>query len=138
MNPSVRESVRKRALYRCEYCHIPEEATPFVGFHSEHIIAKQHLIDDSLDNLALSCDRCNAYKGTNLSSIDPDSLEIVSLFNPRKDHWEDHFEITDGCVIVGKTVCGRATAKLLNMNASRRVQLRRDWKELKTRGVIDD
>ena len=129
MNPSVRESVRKRALYRCEYCHIPEEATPFIGFHSEHIIAKQHLIDDSLNNLALSCDRCNAYKGTNLSSIDPDSLEVVSLFNPRKDDWEEHFQITDGYVI-GKTACGRAPAKLLNMNATRRAQLRRHWNEL--------
>ena len=129
MNPSIRESVRKRALYRCEYCHIPEEATPFIGFHSEHIIARQHLIDDSLHNLALSCDRCNAYKGTNLSSIDPDSLEVVSLFNPRKDDWEEHFQITDGYVI-GKTACGRATAKLLNMNATRRAQLRRHWNEL--------
>ena len=129
MNPSIRESVRKRALYRCEYCHIPEEATPFIGFHSEHIIARQHLIDDSLDNLALSCDRCNAYKGTNLSSIDPDSLEVVSLFNPRKDYWEEHFEITDGYVI-GKTASGRATVKLLNMNATKRAQLRRDWNEL--------
>jgi len=129
MNPSIRESVRKRALYRCEYCHIPEEATPFIGFHSEHIIARQHLIDDSLNNLALSCDRCNAYKGTNLSSIDPDSLEVVSLFNPRKDDWEEHFQITDGYVI-GKTACGRATAKLLNMNATRRAQLRRHWNEL--------
>lgn len=129
MNPSIRESVRKRALYRCEYCRIPEEATPFIGFHSEHIIARQHLIDDSLNNLALSCDRCNAYKGTNLSSIDPDSLEVVSLFNPRKDDWEEHFQITDGYVI-GKTACGRATAKLLNMNATRRAQLRRNWNEM--------
>ena len=129
MNPSIRESVRKRALYRCEYCHIPEEAAPFIGFHSEHIIARQHLIDDSLNNLALSCDRCNAYKGTNLSSIDPDSLEVVSLLNPRKDDWEEHFQITDGYVI-GKTACGRATAKLLNMNATRRAQLRRHWNEL--------
>jgi hypothetical protein len=108
---------------------MPEAATPFIGFHSEHIIAKQHLIDDSLDNLALSCDRCNAYKGTNLSSIDPDSLEVVSLFNPRKDYREEHFEITDGYVI-GKTASGRATVKLLNMNATKRAQLRRDWNEL--------
>ena len=129
MNPSIRETVRKRALYRCEYCHIPEEATPFIGFHSEHIIAKQHLIDDSLDNLALSCDRCNAYKGTKLSSIAPDSLEVVSLFNPRKDYREEHFEITDGYVI-GKTASGRATVKLLNMNAPKRAPLRRDWNEL--------
>jgi hypothetical protein len=96
-----------------------------IGFHAEHIIAKQHLSDDSLSNLALSCDRCNVYKGTNLSSVDPESLEIIPLFNPRKDQWDEHFEFLDGYVL-GKTACGRATARLLNMNVSRRVQLRRE------------
>jgi 5-methylcytosine-specific restriction endonuclease McrA len=125
MNPTLREAVRERAQYRCEYCGIPETATPFIGFHAEHIIAKQHLSDDSLSNLALSCDRCNVYKGTNLSSVDPESLEIIPLFNPRKDQWDEHFEFLDGYVL-GKTACGRATARLLNMNVSRRVQLRRE------------
>ena len=125
MNPTLRELVRQRAQYRCEYCHLPETATPFLGFHAEHIISKQHLSDDSLGNLALSCDRCNAYKGTNLSSVDPESLEVVLLFNPRKDLWDEHFEVIKGYVL-GKTARGRATARLLNMNAARRVQLRRD------------
>lgn len=41
---------------------------PLLSFHVEHVIAKQHLNDATDDpaNLALACNRCNAYKGTNL------------------------------------------------------------------------
>ena len=126
MDAAIRQQVRQRAQYKCEYCQIPEAATPFITFHAEHIIAQQHQVDDTLDNLALSCDRCNAYKGPNLSSIDPDSKAIVELFHPRRGQWNEHFELKAG-FIVGKTPSGRATVKLLNMNASRRVQLRLEF-----------
>lgn len=52
MDAVTRLQVRQRAGSRCEYCQIPEAATPFIAFHTEHIIAQQHLVDDSLDNLA--------------------------------------------------------------------------------------
>jgi hypothetical protein len=48
------------------------------------------------------------------------------VFNPRTDLWADHFAASAG-VIVGLTPVGRATARLLNMNAARRIQLRRQW-----------
>ena len=130
MNAATRKIVRERAEYRCEYCHLSELAMPFLAFHLEHVIAQQHQVDDSLDNLALACDRCNAFKGPNLSSIDPASKKIVQLFNPRTDAWDDHFQSDDG-LIIGLTPTGRATAKLLMMNAPRRIELRRemlgDW-----------
>ena len=132
MNSASKELVRQRAGNRCEYCHLPQDATPFLKFHIEHVIAKQHTPDDDnpddLKRLALSCDRCNLFKGPNLSSIDPDSGEIVNLFNPRTDNWNDHFEICGG-KIVGLTPKGRASARLLNMNDSRRVDLREQWLE---------
>ena len=71
-------------------------------------------------------DRCNLFKGPNLSSIDPHSGEIVNLFNPRTDNWNDHF-VTRGSKIVGLTATGRATAPLLNMSDSRRIDLREQW-----------
>ncbi|XZE18386.1 HNH endonuclease [Pirellulaceae bacterium SH449] len=123
MDTATRNQVRQHAGSRCEYCHLSELATPFIPFHAEHIVARQHYSDDSLDNLALACDRCNAYKGPNLSSIDPFSISIVTLFHPRRDNWDDHFEIIH-CTVLGKTPKGRATVRLLNMNAPRRVQLR--------------
>jgi hypothetical protein len=130
MDATTKDLVRQRAGDRCEYCHLPQEATPFITFHIEHVIAKQHTPnDDNLDDLkrlALSCDRCNLFKGPNLSSIDPNSGEIVNLFNPRTDNWNDHFAAR-GAKIVGLTRTGRATARLLNMNDSRRVDLREQW-----------
>lgn len=112
------------------YCLLPQEASPLLTFHIEHIIAKQHLDDifDDSSALALACNRCNAYKGTNLSSVDPDTKDVAPLFNPRQDVWADHFAYQDG-EIVGLTPTGRATARLLQMNAPQRVDLRQIWIE---------
>jgi hypothetical protein len=130
MDATTKNLVRQRAGDCCEYCHLPQDATPFITFHIEHVIAKQHTPDDNnlddLKRLALACDRCNLFKGPNLSSIDPNSGEIVNLFNPRTDNWIDHFATRDA-KIVGLTPTGRATARLLNMNDSRRVDLREQW-----------
>lgn len=75
-------------------------------------------------NLALACDRCNLHKGTNLSSIDPETGDHVSLFNPRKHEWLQHFGFVSA-EIVGLTAIGRASARLLQMNAERRLLLRK-------------
>lgn len=84
---------------------------------------KQHGGSDDPAGLALACDRCNAYKGPNLTSIDPGTGAVAPLFHPRQDNWDDHFELREGYVH-GKTPVGRATVRLLNMNAPRRVALR--------------
>lgn len=130
MDATTRDFVRRRAANRCEYCRLPQEATPFIAFHIEHVIARQHLEkwDDDPAGLACACDRCNAFKGPNLSSIDPETGHKVDLFNPRTDAWSDHFAVSDGR-IVGLTPVGRATARLLNMNDPRRVELRQQWLE---------
>jgi hypothetical protein len=123
MEALVKRKVRERAGNRCEYCLLPQSALPNASFHLEHITACQHGGGDDLDNLALACDRCNLYKGPNLAAIDPITGNIVPLFNPRKETWEAHFMYT-GAEIIGRTDIGRATARLLNMNAPRRVRLR--------------
>src|SRR5438094_7035068 len=61
MDPAVRELVRTRASNACEYCRIPQEATPVIPFHVEHIVSRQHGGTDDPATLALACDRCNAY-----------------------------------------------------------------------------
>ena len=104
---------------------MPQDATPLIAFHVEHIVSRQHGGSDDPAGLALACDRCNAYKGTNLTSIDPETRTAVALFSPRADLWSDHFVIRDG-QIAGLTPRGRATVRLLNMNAPRRVELRRE------------
>jgi 5-methylcytosine-specific restriction endonuclease McrA len=126
MEPGLRELVRRRAGNICEYCRLPQEATPLISFHIEHIVSRQHGGPDAPDALALACDRCNAYKGPNLTSVDPETNAVVPLFNPRRDTWGNHFSVRGGCII-GLTSKGRATVRLLNMNAPRRVELREAW-----------
>jgi hypothetical protein len=126
MDPNLREVVRRRAGDACEYCRMRQAATPLIPFHVEHIVSRQHGGSDEPSGLALACDRCNAYKGPNLTSIDPDTGAVVALFSPRHDVWTDHFVVQKG-EILGLTPAGRATVRLLNMNAPRRVELRKEW-----------
>jgi hypothetical protein len=124
MDEQLRQTVRKRADYRCEYCCLPQDAEPFFAYHVEHIVARQHGGSDDNENLALACYHCNAHKGPNLSGLDPESGALVRLFNPRLDKWEEHFE-RNGVLIVGRTAAvGRATVGLLKMNAADRRRLR--------------
>jgi hypothetical protein len=131
MDSSIREFVRQRAGNRCEYCLLPEEADEW-PFHIEHVIATQHGGSDELDNLSWSCSRCNLHKGPNIASLDPHSGRLVRLFHPRTQEWNEHFVLQQG-EIIGLTPIGRVTAQLLNMNDSRRLDLRR---ELMERGII--
>ena len=130
MKQALRRQVRERAGHRCEYCRLKQEHEPDRPFHIEHIIATKHRGGDGFANLALACQLCNLLKGPNLSSIDPDTEELVRLFHPRKDVWEDHFRL-DGAMIAGVTDIGRTTAWLLEMNSDDRVELRGTLIELR-------
>lgn len=129
MDAAQRDLVRHRADHLCEYCHLPQTAALFFTFHIEHIMARQHGGDDNLSNLALACPDCNAYKGPNLTSIDPESGQVVPLFNPRQQTWSVHFSL-QGPLIFGKTPTGRATVKLLRMNEEAQVEMRRRLQEI--------
>ncbi|MFN5756475.1 MAG: HNH endonuclease [Planctomycetia bacterium] len=85
MDARLRTEVRGRASGRCEYCRIREDQDPFFTFPIDHVVAKQHGGLETLDNLCLSCFRCNAHKGPNLTSVDPQTGRTVPLFHPRRD-----------------------------------------------------
>ncbi|MFN5229136.1 MAG: HNH endonuclease [Planctomycetota bacterium] len=59
-----------RSKNRCEYCRLQQDAATFLRFHIEHIQARQHIRDDSSDNLALACPDCNRHKGPNLTTLE--------------------------------------------------------------------
>lgn len=122
MDAATAQFVRQRARNRCEYCRLPQEFSA-IRFHIEHVVARQHGGKDNADNLALACPECNFHKGTNLGSIDPDTGKPSQLFDPRKHRWEEHF-IRHASDILGKTVIGRTTAWLLEMNSGERLRLR--------------
>ncbi|MFO0790664.1 MAG: HNH endonuclease signature motif containing protein [Pirellulales bacterium] len=121
MDATLRDFVRARANDCCEYCRLPRTAQ-LMPFHVEHIVAKQHGGAYVVENLAWSCDRSNAYKVPNLSGVDPISGDIVALYHPRRDEWHRHFMLQDAR-IEGRTAIGRATVRLLQMNARRRVDV---------------
>ena len=125
MKAEARKLVRNRADDRCEYCRLPQKAVD-ATFHVDHVIARQHIDDEEhdLSCLALACDRCNLHKGTNISSVDPDTRRVVTLFNPRQDEWSEHFRFEEA-IVEGLTATGRATVRLLNMNAKHRIQIRK-------------
>lgn len=123
MDATTRRLVRQRAQGRCEYCRLPQAAQPFATFHVEHIVAKKHEGPDEPENLCVACERCNSFKGPNLSGLDPESGGLERLFDPRHQDWHEHFELR-GPLIAGRTAVGRATVGVLNMNEERRVQLR--------------
>lgn len=89
---ALRRKVRERAGSRCEYCLMPE-AELFAGCEVDHIISPKHGGVTDLANLALSCERCNRTKGTDVGSVVGREQRFVRLFNPRIDAWHTHFRL---------------------------------------------
>jgi hypothetical protein len=134
MSAATKLAVRQRAFDRCEYCRLPQSAQPYVTFHVEHILSRKHRGTDDPLNLALACERCNAFKGSDLTGVDQDTNLVERLFNPRSQKWHDHFEF-HGALILGRTPNGRVTVAVLGMNEEARVRLRTELLALGEFGV---
>jgi HNH endonuclease len=119
----VRTHVRERAHNACEYCHLHQDDSPWAALHVEHIIPKIHGGTGDVENLALACIDCNLHKGTNLTGIDPQTGQLTELFHPRRQQWDEHFEL-QGVYLVGKTAIGRTTIRVLDMNSDDQIALR--------------
>lgn len=122
MDRLLREQVWERAASRCEYCQMPQEFTD-ATHEIDHVIAEKHGGASTLDNLALACFPCNNHKGPNIAGIDPESQQIVRLFHPRQDRWNEHFTWR-GPVLMGLTPFARATVQVLEINTHHRVLCR--------------
>jgi hypothetical protein len=116
---ALRRLVEERAKYQCEYCLLPAKVA-FFAHEIDHIIAQKHGGETNADNLALTCWRCNRYKGSDLGSFDPETRNFSFLFNPRNQEWKSHFIFAE-VLIVGLTPEGRTTVKLLQMNSEERL-----------------
>lgn len=113
---ALRARVIKRAVSCCEYCCSPARYSPEV-FEIEHILPLAAGGKTVLDNLALACPACNRYKGSRQSAVDAQTGQDVPMFNPRVQHWADHFLWSDDLSeVIGQTPIGRATVDALRMN----------------------
>ena len=120
----LQEEVRQRAHFLCEYCHISEQ-WQYVRFTVDHIIPVRMGGTDAEENLALACFHCNRRKGLQVTARDPDLGEEVSLFNPRRHRWKEHFIWSnDRLNIKGLTPIGRATVQALELNRDRVIPIR--------------
>lgn len=118
-----RKAVAERARGLCEYCRLPESES-VLPHTIDHIRARKHRGPTTVANTCWACARCNAAKGSDATSYDPETDELVALFNPRSQSWQDHFS-WHGPILVGKTAVGRATIALLRINDAARIEHRR-------------
>jgi HNH endonuclease len=132
VNDATKKLVRQRAKFLCEYCHSSEEAGAAL-FSIDHIVPQSLSGSDDPDNLALAEERCNGYRYNFTTGIDPDTGQMLPLFNPRQQQWYDHFIWSaDALKIIGITSTGRATCNRLDLNDERHnegsiVKARRLW-----------
>jgi len=108
---------------------MPERWLPFHRFEADHIRPEKFAGPTTAENLAWACLSCNRHKGPLIAAHEPDSSELVRLFNPRSDAWEDHFDY-HAPRIVGRSAIGRATVWALEMNSSDYIELRKALGEL--------
>ncbi len=115
----LRRLVRERANGLCEYCLIHEDDT-FYGCQVDHIISEKHGGRTGAENLAYACSFCNRFKGTDLGSIASQTGELTRFYNPRTDHWSEHFQL-DGAQIIPRTSIGEVTSRIFGLNAVNRI-----------------
>ncbi len=121
----LRDTVERRARGCCEYCHSPAKYSTHT-FSLDHIVPRSQGGPTALDNLALACQGCNSHKYNKTQSSDPFTKQLVNLFHPRKQRWQEHFAWDERFErIIGLTASGRATVEALQLNRAELVNLRK-------------
>ena len=85
-----RREVVARAQGRCEYCLVHQDDA-YVAYQIDHVMAEKHGGTTTLENLAFACMPCNLREGSDISLVDPETGQIVPLFNPRDTGMGDSF-----------------------------------------------
>ena len=123
----LQRQIRDRFLNCCAYCRTAEALT-VTTFEFEHILPRSAGGETVFENLCLACPNCNRYKATRQTAVDPITGENVSLFNPQRQLWEEHFCWNDNATeIIGLTPVGRATISALKMNRPQLTRVRGMW-----------
>lgn len=121
------KEIRLEAKNRCGYC-LGEQKYILAWLEIDHIYPRAKGGKTVKENLWPACPFCNIFKSSNTHAIDPRTKRKVAIFNPRKQIWKNHFEFdADQATIIGKTACGRATIKALNINNELALETRKHW-----------
>jgi len=111
----LRRLVLERAGACCEYCFSQEEYS-VQAFSVEHIVPRIVGGLTTAENLAYSCQGCNAHKAVKTAAVDAVTETMVMLYDPRQQIWGEHFWNADCTEIIGLTAVGRATIEALHLN----------------------
>lgn len=107
----IREQVRRRANFACEFCGVTETDTGG-ELTVDHYQPRAKGGDDSLENLLYCCPRCNQYKADYWPTKPDDPL----LWNPRREPSSQHFLELDDGTLHHLTAVGAFTLKCLRLN----------------------
>lgn len=123
----LRNQIQQRDRGRCCYC-LTQEINSGIALSFDHILPQSRGGTTCFENLCLACRSCNEYKSDQTEAIDPLTGEVLPLFHPQQQTWNEHFAWTeDGTRIEGKTAIGRATVLALQLNHLTIVAARRRW-----------
>lgn len=126
ISETLRRQVTERARGLCEYCQTQQAIV--IEMEIDHIVPESAGGLTQLENLCLACAHCNSHKHDSQAATDPESGEIVALFNPRTQVWSDHFLWSeDSVLLIGLSPTGRATVERLKMNRDLVVRARERW-----------
>ncbi len=111
ISSSIREQVRRRANFACEFCGITEmDAGSQLTI--DHYRPKAKDGDDSLDNLVYCCASCNQHKLDYWPELPDDPM----LWNPRREPASQHFLELDDGTLHPLTIAGAFTLQRLRLN----------------------
>jgi HNH endonuclease len=127
ISEQLRRQIMINADYHCEYCKTSAKitGTPLL---IDPVFPRSLGGQDDESNLAAACYRCSLLKSAKTQGIDPETGQLISLFHPRTQRWNDHFASIDGGrKISGTTAIGRVTVIALRLNNDNLVAARSAW-----------
>jgi len=114
----------------CAYCRSPRHLLA-AGLERDHIFPLSKGGDSHAENLCWACHKCNQHKAAKLAAVDSISGEVVPLFHPNLQRWDEHFSFSEGgAMIIGTSAIGRATVQALKMNRPEMQALRFNWQDI--------
>ena len=120
LDARVRDQVRQRAGFACEYCGVTETDTGS-ELTVDHFQPRAHEGVDHVDNLVYCCPRCNQYK----ADYWPTQPSAPALWNPRCEPLDAHLlTLADG-TLYPLTKTGTLTLHRLRLNRPPLVACRR-------------
>ena len=119
ISSELRQQVRQRASFACEFCGITESDSGG-ELTIDHYHPQSQGGSDEPENLIYSCSRCNLYK----ADYWPQNAEQTVLWNPRTEPFAIHFIESENGQLYPLTAIGSFSLLRLRLNRPQLIQSR--------------